>query len=120
MKNSEKNSIGEEGAEELGEEGAEELGEEGAEELGEEGAEELGEEGEVAVPLSLLVAVPLSLLYWTRLLTLISCKYHLYSRFSFFLYCIQQCVSVTVSVCVCELTVGEGKKQTERRGPFKN
>ena len=67
LKNSEKNSIGEEGAEELGEEG-----------------EELGEEGEVAVPLSLLVAVPLSLLYWTRLLTLISCKYHLYSRFSFF------------------------------------
>ena len=64
----------------------------------EEEGEELGEEGEVAVPLSLLVAVPLPLLYWTCLLTLISCKYHLYSRFSFFLYCIQQCVSVTVSV----------------------
>ena len=56
-----------------------------------------GEEEEVAVPLSLVVAVLLSLLVAVSSCTGLvcqHCKFHLYSRFSFF-------VLYNVCVCVC-------------------
>ena len=98
----------------------------------EDGGEE-GEEGEVAVRLSLLAAVPLSLLVAAPLsLLVLACQdyFHvsiiLYSRLHCTTMCVCVCACVYVRVCACrcvwfcELTVGEGKKQTERRGPFKN